>query len=94
MNKDDAREELLDLIGRPKKYDLEDLAAELQCIAGAVVVQSTVCVPKKFPEGNPSAETIESSFDSISQHILRIADALTEYKSKLLAAIRNAQEGV
>ena len=94
MIKNDAQEELLSLIGgRPRKYDLEDLAAELQCIAGAVVVQSTVCVPKQFPEGNPSAETIESGFDSISQHILRVADALTEYKGKLLEAIKNVREG-
>lgn len=91
---DAAREELLNLIGgRPREYDLEDMAAELQCIAGAVIVQSTVCIPKQFPEGSPSAETVESSFDSISQHILRVADALTEYKGKLLEAIRSAKEG-
>ena len=94
MNKDEAREELLNLIGRPKRYDLEDIAAEIQCIAGAVVVQGTVCVPREFPEGGPSAETIESGFDSISQHLLRVADALTEYKKKLLDAIREVKEGV
>lgn len=57
-----------------KPYTLEDVACELESIAGSVMILSSVTEPAARPDGNPSAETIDQGFDSIVHHLMRLAD--------------------
>ena len=55
-------------------YTLEDMAFELESIAGSVTILASVIEPAARPEGNPSAETIYQGFDSVVHHLIRLAD--------------------
>ena len=68
----EERNKLHRLMAEP--YTLEDMAFELESIAGSVTILASVIEPAARPEGNPSAETIDQGFDSIVHHLMRLAD--------------------
>lgn len=59
-----------------KNYSLEDLALEVECIAGSVVVLSTLVEPIQGADEAVSKDIVEGGFDSIRHHLMRIADTL------------------
>lgn len=69
-----AKEELHRILA--KNYSLEDLASEVEAIAGSVAVLATIVEPIHGKDESISKDTIDGGFDSIVHHLERVSDTL------------------